>query len=71
MNTAKYKNLLSAGVIWNIGVWGVATNQTGSQYIGNNVWVATSSDASTYGTVKASDILVQYPALAEKGRTDT
>ncbi len=68
INSAKYKNLLSAGIIWSIGIWKKAPND-GTQYFGSNTWSATSSDNSSYKTLTTSDILVQYPIIFDKGST--
>lgn len=68
INSAKYKNLLSAGIIWSIGIWKKAPNN-GTQYFGSNTWSATSSDNSNYGTLTTKDILVQYPTIFDKGST--
>lgn len=68
INSAKYKNLFSAGIIWSIGIWKKAPNN-GTQYFGSNTWTSTSSDNSVYGTVTKTDILEQYPILFDKGTT--
>ncbi len=68
INSAKYKNLLSAKIMWSIGIWEKAPNGA-AQHFGSNAWNATSADKSTYGTVKANDILEQYPILFDRGTT--